>query len=836
MFAAGDGYGCDLRGAKPKTTPVPKRPLQWGEIFSHALRQPLIAQAIGMSYLSIRIPIDALQVAGGGWLWIEIDTTSPSNWYSKLVTSSAALPYYEQPVRSYAARIPSLTSPQSLFAAVLFPTIPTIPKAASNVLHAAQYEADTYVDGFAKIVHGFQPDAADAIVGNDPNLVPGTDAGFQIGWDDVQVTTWFQRQVQAAQDLQAGKPADEFPLGVQSYRVDARQVSDGTADPQAPTPAWESLVTVDATVSAGDSFTAGAVEELGIEPTPVANGNSTNFWLPRYFAHWRGRSLVLNDPYAYAFSGGQAPPAYPQSPGAPQFSGTLTEVISIGLRYGNWYQFRARLADLTGGGPAPADTAPDAGVATLQFLRHVPPKAVAAKLDQKTNPSTITVTRPRLNYPEMVFAGAAKQADLDSFLSQLQAGTITSVFTPDPDVVTLEIIVEARAPVGDTGTQAFMGDMDSPPQPGDLDGSFRVIYNQRVPFIGDTVTLNIVPAPHSQIRLIPLPAPGSTTLAVPTGRNLRIRLRGLGDAAPEYWGSSVASTGLVTDVQVRYEVASETGVIIDANVQESLPAQLQAFYLREDPSIPQQNVVAAGVNSALAAASFSSDVASGLRQSLALAFESSAPTPIQNLAQALKLPVTGQTLTGPPGRRVLFGAQNTLRHSITQDGSSITFSSLKDLIGHWIVVIRLTLDRDWTYSGIAQNGANQTGFAFSGGFSLTGPPVMADLGRIALPGVVADLAAQPPADPAEAVAQRDQTDLIFFATVDTTVPPDKFPDVTQTAWQLSATFTGTPTTGVPLWSSGPALELPITLPPRQTPTSSTAPGISRSSPRRLQSS
>jgi hypothetical protein len=828
LFAAGDGYGCDLRGARPKRTPVPKRALQWGEIFSHALRQPLIAQAIGMSYVGIHIPIDPAQVAGGGWLWIEIDTASPSNWYSKLVTSSAALPYYEQPVRLYSARIPALTSPQSLFAAVLFPTIPTVPKAASNVLHVAQYEADTYVDGFAKIVHGYQPDTADAIVGNDPNLVPGTDAGFHVGWDDVQVTTWFQRQVQAAQDLHKNNPADEFPLGVQSYRVDARHVSGGTADPQSPTPPWESLVKVNATVSAGDSFTASQDEELGIEPTPVANGDSTNFWLPRYFAHWRGRSLVVNDPYAYAFSGGQAPPAYPQNPGAPQFSGTLTEDINIGLRYGEWYQFRARLSDLTGGGPAPADTAPDAGVATLQFLRYVPPKAVTASLDQKGNPSTITVTRPRLNYPEMVFAGAAAQADLDNFLSQLQAGTITSVSTPDPDVVTLEIIVEARAPVGDTGNHASMRDMSSPPRTGDLDDSFRVIYTQRVPFAGDTVTLTFDPAPFNQIRLIPPPAAGSTTLAVPTGRNLRIRLRGLGNASPEYWGSPVASTGLVTDVLARYEAPLETGVIVDANVSESLPAQLQAFYLREDPAVPQQNVVAAGVNSALAAASFSSDVAKGLRQSLALAFKSSAPTPIQNLAQALNLPVTGQSITAPPGRRILFGAQNTLRHSITQDGSSITFSSLKDLIGHWIVVIRLTLDRDWTYSGIAQNGANQTGFAFSGGFSMTGPPVLAEVGRIALPGVVADLAAEPPADPSQAVAQRDQTDLIFFATVDTTVPPNLFPDVTQTAWQLTATFTGAPTSSVTLWSSGAALELPITLPPRQTPRLVSA-GIAESS-------
>jgi hypothetical protein len=49
------------------------------------------------------------------------------------------------------------------------------------------------------------------------------------------------------------------------------------------------------------------------------------------------------------------------------------------------------------------------------------------------------------------------------------------------------------------------------------------------------------------------------------------------------------------------------------------------------------------------------------------------------------------------------------------------------------------------------------------------------------------------------------------------VGPGKFPAVTNTSWSLSATFTGAPTVPVALWSSGDALQLPITLPPRQTP-------------------
>jgi hypothetical protein len=659
LFTTDDGYGCDIRGTQPNKVAVTPRKVAWGEIFSYALRQPLIAEAIGLSYLGVRIPLDASTVADGGWLWLEIDTSNLANWYAQLVNASVAKPYYQQPVRSYAARIPALTGAQSLFAAVLFPVYPIVPTATSVVVDPAQYEADLYATGFTQIVHAYQPVSADAIVGNDNTLVPGTDAGFQIGWDDEQVTAWLNRQVQAAQAMFAQNPADEFPLGVQGYRVDAREVSDGTADPASPTPAWNSLVTVSATVAAGDSFTATGTEELAIEPTPVGNGASpTNFWLPRYFAHWRGRSLIVADKYGYAFGTGGPPAAYPQNPGAPQFSGSLSEILSIGLRYGQWYQFRARLSDLTGGGPAIGDSDPGAGVATIQFLRHVPPKAVGVTLDVPSAPATILVSRPRLNYPEMVFSGAADDTDLDNFLAEVQAVSGTppipassypSVSMPDPDVVTLEIIVEAQAPKHDTGNPASMRDMAAPPEAGDLDGTFRVVYRQQIPFSGASVSLTMNPQAIADIVPWTPPTPPGTTIVVPTGRNLRVRLRGLGSGDPAYWGSTLASTGLSTDLQLRYEAAAETGVIGDATDAAKLPMQLQAFYLREDPAGAQQAVVASGIGSALQ--SIGPGLAPGLQNALALAFQSDLPTPIENLAQALDLPVNGLTAgLDHPGR------------------------------------------------------------------------------------------------------------------------------------------------------------------------------------------
>jgi hypothetical protein len=772
-FSSDEEYGCDLRSTQPNKVPLKgKQTMAWGEVFSYALRHPLVAKAIGMSYLDVHIPLDSTKMVDGGWLWVEIDTTNPANWYSKLVYSSRqTLPPYQQPVRSYAARIPPLNDSQNLFAAVLFPTRPTTPKSGSKVPDMAQYEADEYVEGFAQIVHAYQPDSADASVGTDSTMVPGTDAGFQIGWDDEQVTVWLQRQVKTAQDMaQDAGNADEFPLGVQGYRVDVRKVADGSADPTSPKPAWISLVKVKAKVTAG-TFSANATEELGVEPMPVSNADSPNFWLPRYFAHWRGRSLVVNDPYAYAFSGGQTPKSYAQSPTAPQFSGNIKEELDIDLRYGQWYQFRTRLSDLTGGGPTVDDIVSDAGVATAQFLRYVPPKATKVDPDKQNSPSTIVVNRPLLNYPEMVFAGAANEANLKNLLTKLRAKQAANqsmqVSVPDPDVVTLEVIVEAQAPSHDTGNPASMQDMSSAPQPGDLDGTFRVVYRHRVPWqkSENTIRLIIDPVQCSQISSIQKPSSGDTKLRVPTGRNLRIRIRGLGNAETTgqkaYWGSTVASTGLITDIHARYEAQSETNVL--------LHQKLQGFYLRTNPS-------------------------------------ASMLTPIENLAKALNLQVSGQTLTCPPGRRVLFGAQNTLRHSTTQDLSSITFSSLNDLIGHWIVAIRVTLDRDWTYSGVVPNG-----FVFSSD--------NVEVGRITLPAVVSALAAQATVIPTQSEApsqpQRDQTDMLFFATVDSTVAPGNFPDVINTTWSISAIFTGSPTKSVNLWAE--TLNLPVTLNPQQTP-------------------
>ncbi len=824
-FTAVDGFGCAIGSQTPNTTQVPTSTIAWGEILSYALRQPLICQAMGLAYLQVSIPLNPDQVSAGGWIWLEIDTTNPTNWYAKLLG--------EQPtaVSTYAARLPALDAAQDVFAAILFPTVPGAYDA--KTMDAAQYEADLYLDGFAKVVHADQPTTADSVTGDTTAIVPGTDAGIQIGWDDIQVTTWINRQIQIAQALAAGTATQELPFTVLGYRVDVRQ---------APTDPWASLCAASGTLNAASVFTTSfTAQDLCVEPTPVQNaGAGQQYWLPRYFAQWRGRTLVVNDKYGYAFSGGQ-PPA-PTTTTDSDFTGTIAESLSgVNLLYGENYEFRTRLADLTGGGPAPTDLSPDdAGVTNVPFRRYVPPKKVALTLGavDATGNQSLTVDRPSINYPEMVFTGAANQATLDALLALTPPQPPVRPFPPpdgsnmpavppfqaavlDSDVMTLQIIVEAQAPTYDTGTEALMADSETPPNPGQLDGLFRVVYNWEVDFpalatpvaVGAStpIQLTLQPTQMSQIDSPVLPSASQpTVLPIPTGRNVRIRLRGLGEDDNEnlYYGNSIARTGLTSDIRVRYEAATETGVIAAGSPDQ----QLQAYYLRDLDNSSQQSIVSNAVVEAIAGGG----VAWGLQayENLASTLNTPASTPLQLLASALSLPLTGQTLSAPPGQRILFGAQSTLRHTLPQDRSTITFSTQKDLINHWIVVQRLTIDRDWTWRGLAQDGAGQLAFTFQGMSYPAGDtllPVFEDLGVVDLPTVVSSLATQQSGSP----GQRDTTEIIFFSTLDSTVGLDDFPAPTEGQYQLMATLTGSPTTPVQLWSG--QIEVPITVQPRQIP-------------------
>ena len=764
--SVGSGYCCALRNQAPTqlnpSLPGPDKSIAWGQVLSYALRQPVLAQDMGLVY-SIVLNITPAILTDGGWIWVTLDASSPTNpWVSNWKTNPDT-------VKPYAARIPALVASgaRPLFAATLLPIVAT----PSSNLAEAQKEAEEYDDGFAQVVHSNQPTTIDAATLETNQIAPATDTGVQLGWDDEQVTVWFNNQVDLLRDRVSGTAnTAEAPLGVQGYRVDVR-VKGATQ--------WQSLCLVNGTLpfdqnSYGNPATTSINgNEFWVAPAPVrpaTNDNSTNdqeAWLPLYFAQWAGASLVLPDPVvqllAYAANANNTAAASGPIPipPLPNPNPNLTTVPR--LRYGNDYEFRVRLADLTGGGPLFTDAAVHPGqapVTQLNFRRYVPPKSLQVVSTPPIPPppanppatrtiTTLAVQRPRINYPEAVFAGVDPSTFALSNLANLieDAGANNGVVSvADPDVDSFDVRVEARIPAHDTGTDGI--------DPGDLDGNFRVIYSVNVPFPagpGDdstvTLALNYVDG-IDDISTMAAPPDGSTTIPIPTARDVRVRLFPRCAAKPNYYGTDEPPIGLSSDYVVRQEASNE-----DALFPNTPESQLQAFYFQPGANIPQL------------------------------------------LAQQLGLNQQDLTFSGPTGIRTVFGASSTLRHTISADLSAITFSNETELLDHWIVALVLDVERDWTWDGFGTPALQ---------FSRDG----SSLGAIRWVRVVAPSAAGTPGHK----PNRSYTQIVFFDSINPAPAPGTFPKELTPQYSVSATFaTSNPQT------FNFQITLPITTQPVQTP-------------------
>jgi hypothetical protein len=759
----GDGFGCALRAQAPAlnaTLPPPDTQIGWGQVISYALRQPVLAGDLGLIY-TVTLPVPAAQLSGGGYLWVALDTSSGANPW---VTDFKSHP---DTVKSYAARIPALDAVhgRSLFAATLFPIVAVPP---AN-LGTAQLEAEEYDDGFAQIVHANQPVTIDTATLDPNQIAPGTEAGIQIGWDDEQVTVWLNNQIDLLRDRVGGTTImPEVPLGVQGYRVDVR-LKGATL--------WDSLCVINGTLPFNQTSFGGAAStsitgnEFWVAPAPVrpsANDNSSNDqpgWLPLYFAQWAGASLVLPDPavqlLAYAVNAANTPktgqPLPP--PTLPNPNPDLTSVPT--LRYGNDYEFRVRLVDLTGGGSRSTDPAIHAGpapIAQVGFRRHVPPKTLEVVSSPPIPPfpakppavrtiETLAVQRPRINYPEAVFAGVDPATFTLSNLGALIQDAWASgraISVPDPDVDRFEVRVEARIPAHDDGTAGT--------DPGDVDGVFRVIYSVEVPFPAGpdpTVTLNLNYTDGiDDISTFASPAPGTVDLPIPTSRDIRVRLFPKAAVKPNYYGSDAATIGLSSDYIVRQEAATE-----DTLFPNNPELQLQAFYFQPGANIAQL------------------------------------------LAQQLGLQQEGFLFSCAPGERTVFGASGAVRHGVSADDGALTFSNQTELLGQWIVALVLELGRDWTWDGFAQPA-----LTFQRGAS--------SIGVIAFPRVVA---AGATGNPGQA-PDRSRTRIVFFDAVNPQPAAPHFPRELPLNYTVTANFTAAPQQQFTF-----AIRLPITTPPAQTP-------------------
>jgi len=159
----------------------------------------------------------------------------------------------------------------------------------------------------------------------------------------------------------------------------------------------------------------------------------------------------------------------------------------------------------------------------------------------------------------------------------------------------------------------------------------------------------------------------------------------------------------------------------------------------------------------------------------------------------------------------VFGASGTLRHTITADGGSITFSNQTELLGHWIVAVTLELKRDWTWDGFIQPvpstptpGSSLISAVPPLAFSRDGSTIGAiTVPRTIAPSTLADLTA---------TVDRSGTQIIFFDAINPVPALGAFPAELSPSYTVTATLEAGSTQTLPL-----QVTLPITTPPAQTP-------------------
>jgi hypothetical protein len=744
-----DSYHCLMKCPPDPQPAAPPMVIGWGEALAFAMRQPRLAEALGL-IVSLDVPLDAApRLEHGGWLWVEL---APASDYFAQV----ALPGF---LRSFATRVPELpvADERAVFTPVVFP-VSDDPAAAAALGNFDKVFVDAlrFDDGFSKIVHARQPLTAD-ILDEEGNGAPiGRDEGIQLGWDDEDILEGQNRALGAPPD---GEDPVLAPRGVFGYRVDVRPAG-GTG--------WTSLSKVLAPLNLGVDLGT-ALEERWSEVVPAEH--SQQIWLPSWFVNWRGGSLVVATTDEQRLM--NVPPGRPQ-PLVP------VDADAVELRYGHSYEFQVRLTDTTGGGPS-TDGVPvrlgEAPTAFLQMKRYRAPSIVdidPVAPGPDGTVASVRVWRPRLGYPEAVFAaGAAVRAALLAQIAVSDAGPPTDAQAPtihDPDTVFLQIRVLVRPPAFD-------------PQ-ADADGFVEWYRTTRAFPVVSTQPLDVAlawqdSADYREIDIsAQLGADGTISgpVTVTTARDFRLELRALGRNDMAYFGIPDARVGRVQVIDL-HAIATASA---ETDILRPLPPSdtLRSVFLRPDPI---------GANAPVRAV---------------LAQNEPSPALLGRLAAALDLAADGPVLLGRTGERVAFGCAG-LTHHAAPDASSIEFSNPAELAGQWINAVQVVLNRDWTWRGAGSPTLTVTRTVTLP--DAAGAPIeSADVGTIELMNSINIQAANNP--------DRAFTRMIFIDALPPRLGPDKLPYETAVAYRVRLRFEG----GGGVTQSIDTL-LPIVTPPAQVP-------------------
>ena len=722
ICVTGDEYHCAV-----KSNPLPEPTFvqdtdetSWGKVFAFCLRHKELAKKCGFIHEQLIINLADNTYKNGGWLYVDLH---PECSYYK--QTYGPLPATQTYAKRYAARIPKLdlTKGRNLFAAVEFPVLidnnppladyPVAP--SGDILDEMFIEATEYDDGFCKIVHSYQPVSNSLLKEEQDDEHPVTnDIGIRMGWDDEQLAAWHARQL-GADPISGNRP--DAPLGVFQYRIDVREKSDDPINPNQWIPLcrvrYDKQVQLEAVIIGNKNDEL----EMGVEvyPAQLDADAGGNFWLPSYFTQWIGNSLVLQDEDAIAIyqkdkidknhlgSANQYDP-----PGEQPFKATKNDFYKavgldkIDLLYGQQYEFRVRMADTTGGGPAIDDDPvyDSASPVTLcHFVRHVIPQTFnfitpLPVSDTDTFISnTLSVKRPLLGYPAILFTGAYKNAVqklIDDGNAVITRNEKRDIGLYDPDVSRMEVLVEIKA----------LG-MDTTIRKRDAKDNYALLYTTTRSFPKNfdaqlDVPFTFIDAPvlsfidSQQLSDLGLHTSGKiniderTDLVLPTARDIRITVRPLTVTKPGYYGgvnpdgsNRTELRGMPSSFVTRKAAISEKNLFKPTGEQ----MMIRGIYLQPDEAI-----------------NFTADINQTLVANLAT--DDRIPTMIQRLSAAIGSDDKGMSLLGQQGQRWQFGASRFIRHTAAPDNTSITFATKTDLLNHWIVPLTLLIDRDWTWDGV----------------------------------------------------------------------------------------------------------------------------------------
>jgi hypothetical protein len=806
-----DAYHCAIRDAGPNPGFV-RSPddINWGQVFASAMRQPQLAQALGIIYHT-ELAIDGSYFPKGGWLYVDLADASD---YKAQQSADATF------VKRYAARIPALATgkSRSVFGAIQFPVLPVAPPGNYDTIFI---EAAEFDDGFAKVIHAFQPVSHNLLLEKSDGFHPTKEVGIRLGWDDEQILIWYIRQL--AEESSGSMRRIDAPIGVLGYKIDVRE----KASPPGP---WQSLNTVNskAPLTVVNPATQQAIsignftsKELPYQvyPSQIDGDSAKPYWLPMYFAAWSGKSMVLPDDVAAEIYRNDEVIAKPPINVKPGLANNLNKIyepaaIATTLRYSGLYEFRVRLGDISGGGPGvdrePAGNVPTT-LAECRFKRFVAPNAVKIDGLPENSDSTLfagnelTIHRPILGYPAVVFT--QKYADPVTLLKEASKDAkynYEAFGIPDPDVDSVEITVELQTLKMDnimsvSGRESYIRFYTTtrkfPKLSPVFDDELRVplrYVDCRVLNFGDTGDLGDLGVNQSQIDAM-------DDLVLPTARTIRLTVRGVCEAKADYYGSENPDPALNTrygrtlQFQLYADAKQNDPAQDDSNLASQ--AQIRAIYLQPDPPF----------------------VFDGNIGNLLLGREvEKTPDMIQRLAQQLGLDNDKLSLVGKKGQRVQFGCSNRIRHTLSPDNSSITFASKGDLAHHWLCCITLELERDWTWDGLQDRSfVLQRTARFKEDDVATDTDTM-EVGDIEIKRTAPLTSLLNP--------DRSRTTLVFIDAVEPKnnrhrpAPDDnetRFPDLIELKYTLRPQLKKP--VGFPIDVHLPDLELPITLPPAQVP-------------------